>query len=100
MTTNIGAILEAQISLIEDAIEKAYRNEIVDIEPIGTAVDEICRQIRTLDGETVREIQPRMLTMVSYLDQFSEAVSAYHERMKKRLEKSHNPSGGTRHGTD
>ena len=70
-----------QIDVIEKAIAKARRNELVDLKTMEADVNILCFRIERLDDEEIKMFEPFLHLMTTKLDELENELMAFQERM-------------------
>lgn len=72
--------LQQQIDLIEQAITKIRRNEVLDISFMDKDVAAICQQIIKSEEDAVQALEPKMIEMITKLDDLALELKEYQDR--------------------
>ncbi len=74
--------LQQQIDLIEQAITKIRQNEMLDISFMDKEVADICQKIIQSEDEAVKMLEPKVIEMITRLDDFAVELKEYQERVQ------------------
>jgi len=77
----LDRLMRDQIAFIDAAIVRVRANQLMDVADLNKAVDDICRDIQSLDDDQKQRIESRTAEMIVRLEELAEELKNLQDRV-------------------